>query len=243
MPARRRRSRRSLKRPWVGASIVVGLLAVALSVVVLLVVQRWQADAGAGAAGDEGAGGTNTGSPLAATLYFVTEDGRALTRHEADLPFGADLLARARAVIEQQLAPPPPPLLSPFPEDTSLLALYLASDGNVFVDLSEEVTTGHSGGSLDELFTVYALVNALTISVPEITAVQIMVEGREVDTLAGHVDLRQPLEPSLAWVVDPDAPDNPTETDAEEFAETAAADETAGEEVSDDAQPETDERT
>ena len=219
------------------ASVVVGLIAVALSVVVVLLVQRW-AGAGSASAGDGGAGGTNTGSALAATLYYVTEDGRALTRHEADLPFGADPLARARVVVEQQLAPPPPPLLSPFPEDTSLLALYLASDGNIFVDLSEEVTTGHSGGSLDELFTVYALVNALAISVPEIAAVQIMVEGREVDTLAGHVDLRQPLEPSLAWVLDPNAPDRPTDPDAGDPAE-----ETAGEEASDDSQPETDEHT
>ena len=64
------------------------------------------------------------------------------------------------------------------------------------------MSSGHSGGSLDELFTVYALVNALTASVPEVTAVQILVGGREADTLAGHVDLRQPLAPNLTWVVD-----------------------------------------
>ena len=34
------------------------------------------------------------------------------------------------------------------------------------------------------------------------TAVQILVDGREVDTLAGHIDLRQPLTPNLTWVVD-----------------------------------------
>ena len=46
--------------------------------------------------------------------------------------------------------------------------------------------------------------NALTTNVPEITAVQIMVEGQEVDTLAGHVDLRQPLESNIKWVMEPD---------------------------------------
>ena len=69
------------------------------------------------------------------------------------------------------------------------------------------MTREHRGGSLDELFTVYALVNAVTSNVPEVTAVQILIEGREVDTLAGHVDLRHPLERNMKWVSgQPDEP-------------------------------------
>ena len=203
------------QRTWVAAAALLGLLAAALGVTVFFAVQRWEAAAGAASAGDEGSAGSNSGALLTATLYYVTEDGRALTRHEAFVPFGTDPLTRARAVAEQQLTPPPEPLLSPFPEGTRLRALYLAEDGSLFVDLSEEVTTGHTGGSLDELFTVYALVNALTVSVPEVVAVQIMVEGREVDTLAGHVDLRQPLEPSLVWVLSEDELERAEEPDGE----------------------------
>ena len=33
-----------------------------------------------------------------------------------------------------------------------------------------------------------------------ISRVQILVDGKEVDTLAGHVDLRHPLEKNLKWV-------------------------------------------
>ena len=234
----RRLRRRWVRRPGVTAAAVVGLLAVTLGVVVVLVVQRWQAAAGAASAGDGSAGGSNSGSLLTATVYYVTEDGGALTRHETYVPFGADPLSRARAVVEQQLAPPPPPLLSPFPDDTRLRAIYLAADGNIFVDLTEEVTTEHSGGSLNELFTVYALVNALAVSVPEISAVQIMVEGREVDTLAGHVDLRQPLEPSLVWVLNPDASDGEADQDAD-----GPSEEPPGDEAGDDSRPERGDRT
>ena len=54
-------------------------------------------------------------------------------------------------------------------------------------------------GSLQELLTVYALVNAVTANLPVASRVQILVDGREVDTIAGHVDLRRPLaeDPSL----------------------------------------------
>jgi len=36
-------------------------------------------------------------------------------------------------------------------------------------------------------------------------SVQILVEGKEVDTLAGHVDLRHPLQKNLKWVKADDA--------------------------------------
>ena len=117
----------------------------------------------------------------------------------------ARLAARARIIIERQLADPPEPLASPFPDGTELRAVYVTPDGNAFVDLNIDVTREHGGGSLDELFTVYALVNALTTNVSEIRSVQILVEGREVDTLAGHIDLRHPLERNMKWVAQPNS--------------------------------------
>jgi hypothetical protein len=38
------------------------------------------------------------------------------------------------------------------------------------------------------------------VTLPAISRVQILVDGKEVDTLAGHVDLRHPLEKNLTWV-------------------------------------------
>jgi hypothetical protein len=68
------------------------------------------------------------------------------------------------------------------------------------VDLSGDVTAKHTGGTLDETLTVYAIVDALTVNLPAITRVQILVDGKEVDTLAGHIDLRRPLVRNLDLV-------------------------------------------
>ena len=140
-------------------------------------------------------------------LFYVAENGMSLVAAEQALPVSADddRLARARIIIERQLADPPEPLASPFPDGTELRAVYVTPDGNAFVDLNIDVTREHGGGSLDELFTVYALVNALTTNVSEIRSVQILVEGREVDTLAGHIDLRHPLERNMKWVAQPNS--------------------------------------
>ena len=140
-----------------------------------------------------------------ATLFYISDDGMQLVGFERRLERRAELSAQARVILEAQLAEPPAPLLSPIPLGTRLLALYLTERGDAFVDLSEEVTLGHSGGSLEELFTVYAIVNALTANLPAISAVQILINGREVDTLVGHVDLQRPLERNMQWVADPTA--------------------------------------
>ena len=66
--------------------------------------------------------------------------------------------------------------------------------GDAFVDLSREVVSAHPGGSLTELLTVYAIVNAVTANLPAVQRVQILVDGKEVDTIAGHVDVRRPLD-------------------------------------------------
>ena len=47
------------------------------------------------------------------------------------------------------------------------------------------------------MLTVYTLVDALTANLPAVTAVQMLVDGKEVETLAGHVDLRRPLAKNL----------------------------------------------
>lgn len=151
----------------------------------------------------------------AAVLFFVAEDGMALVEHEQQVEIEAadDSLTRARIILEHQLGAAPSPLESPFPAGTALRAVYLTPTGDAFVDLNREVTREHGGGSLDELFTVYALVNALTTNMPEVSAVQILIEGREVDTLAGHIDLRHPLQRNMKWVAGTRALDSEPTTD------------------------------
>jgi spore germination protein GerM len=145
---------------------------------------------------------------ITATLYYVSEDGVNLTPAQREVPFAANVAEQARAIVEAQLAPAPP-LVSAIPPDTKLREVFITERGEAFVDLSGDVSTKHPGGSLDEIFTVYTIVNALTVNLPAIKRVQILVDGKEVDTLAGHVDLRHPLAKSADWVAQFDAPNKP----------------------------------
>lgn len=180
--------------------IAAALVAVGLAVAATIVLDRAaRAPREAPVAGDPTAAG-GAPAPDTARLFYVAEDGTALIGRTVEAPAGGDAVERARTIAERQLAPPERPLISPFPAGTTLRAIYLTAEGDAFVDLSRHASAGHPGGSLDELFTVYALVNALVSNVQEIDAVQILIEGREVDTLAGHVDLRRPLGLARRWV-------------------------------------------
>jgi spore germination protein GerM len=137
---------------------------------------------------------------IKARLFYVSMDGTKLTGVDREVAYGEGFSAQAQEIITEQLTPPPAPYVSAIPPGTKLRAIYVSGKGEAFVDLSKEVSSAHPGGTDDELLTIYAIVNALTANLPAVTAVQLLVDGKEVDTLAGHIDLRQPLGKNLSLV-------------------------------------------
>jgi germination protein M len=84
------------------------------------------------------------------------------------------------------------------PEGTQVNEVYIADD-IVYIDLSEEIFKNHPGGSSGELMTVYSIVNTLT-EIPPIKGVQILVEGNEMESLVGHIDISMPLLRDEDWI-------------------------------------------
>ena len=131
---------------------------------------------------------------IIATLYYGTPDGQALAAVKREVPLGEGSREQGRQILESELDDAPAPYLSLIPRGTTLRAFYITDRGDAFVDLSAEASTLHAGGSTHELLTVYAIVNAVTANLTSVERVQILIDGRQADTLAGHVDLRRPFE-------------------------------------------------
>jgi hypothetical protein len=137
---------------------------------------------------------------IIATLYYATADGQALAAVKREVPLAEGARAQGREILESQLEPAPAPYLSVIPHGTMLRAFYVTDKGDAFVDLSPEVSTAHPGGSTNELLTVYAIVNAITTNLSSVQRVQILIGGMQVDTLAGHLDLRRPFQRDVSLV-------------------------------------------
>ncbi|MGM9539210.1 GerMN domain-containing protein [Anaerovibrio sp.] len=82
-------------------------------------------------------------------------------------------------------------LTTVFPKKTKLLKVSV-SGGVAKVDFDKNLTNGFVGGSTGEEMLVGSLVNTLT-EFPEIKKVQILIEGKEIDSLSGHLDLSRPV--------------------------------------------------
>jgi len=182
-------------------TVVVLALASAIAAA-FVVLPRWYAESGEPSAGPEPPAAPTT-PKIKARLFYLSEDGLLLVAVEREVPFGEGTLLQARRIVEAQLERPAAPLVTAIPEGTQLRAIYIDANGEAFVDLSREATSAHPGGALDEILTVYSIVNAVTTNLPAVRAVQILVDGHEVDTLAGHVDLRRPLPRGASWIQEP----------------------------------------
>jgi hypothetical protein len=123
--------------------------------------------------------------PFTATLYQPAE-GRLISG-AATVKRQPDVQLQAREIVAAVLAGAQSGVLM----ELRLRALYLDETGTAYADLSpaspaqKELKTSVEG----ELLAVYALVNSLTQNIPEVRQVRFLLDGREAQTLAGHIDL------------------------------------------------------
>lgn len=184
----------------------IGAAALSLFVLLFVVLPRYygrqpqRAPGMTAAAASAPAAPAPPGRKIKAHLYYVSEDGMRLTRVERDIPYGEGSVDQAREIVVAQVAAVVDPLVSAIPAGTVLRAVFVTDKGEAFVDLSKDIVTAHPGGTLNELLTVYTIVNVITDNLPAVTSVQLLVDGKEVETLAGHVDLRRPLTKNTAFV-------------------------------------------
>jgi len=133
-------------------------------------------------------------------LYFAGRNGNYLMAEQRVILHPDDPAGLADAIVKALIKGPQKGLLKTIPADTQLRALYITPDGTCYVDLSEAVRKDHPGGSKSELLTIYSIVNSLVLNVSEIERVQILIDGNEAPTLAGHIDLQLPVKANMLLI-------------------------------------------
>jgi hypothetical protein len=108
---------------------------------------------------------------------------------------------RAKQIIADLISGPDNPgSLRALPPATRLRQVYVLDSGVAYLDFSADLTEGMGGGSKEEILAVYSVVNSVAINIPEILRVGILVNGRTLATLNGHLDLRRPLSPDFSLI-------------------------------------------
>lgn len=140
---------------------------------------------------------------IAFGLYFATEDAAYLTEEKRELPKSEEVNNQIKLVVKELIKGPTSSNLSPtLPGETVLREVYL-EEGICFLDFGQELRDNHPGGSSGEELTIFSLVNTLTHNFSQIEKVQILIEGKEVETLVGHIDLSIPLREKKSLLAPP----------------------------------------
>lgn len=129
------------------------------------------------------------------TLYFGDDQAMEVLPERRAVEVPSDPSQRPplyTLVVQELLKGPTDPLLrKTLPPEAKLLSIQV-TDGLALVNFSKELQTKHWGGSAGEAMTLLSLVNSLT-ELPETQKVQILVEGKKIETLAGHFETMEPL--------------------------------------------------
>ncbi len=126
--------------------------------------------------------------PYDGFLYFSGPDRLSLTAEPILLSPGKQAQDLGRQIIHALIkGPSNPELRRLWPENTRLLAFYIADRGQAYVDL--DLPEIIMADTRQELLAIYSLVNSLTLNIPPIKQVKILVRGQDAATLAGHMDL------------------------------------------------------
>ncbi len=128
-----------------------------------------------------------TDEPLRLTMYYPAAG--TLAAESAGVGRQSDTLSQARETVSALLASQRV-AQAPLLKGLRLNALYIHSSGAAYVDLSAVGHEGEGKGSAwDELLAIYAVVNTLTQNFEDVKQVHFLVDGKEAQTLAGHIDI------------------------------------------------------
>ena len=133
------------------------------------------------------------------SLWFASRQEDALVLERRRVPPNQTLIDRVKASLQELIAGPNGSALRTLSDQVKIREVFIDDQGTAYVDFSEALSQTHPGGPWAEMLTLRSIMQTLVANVPEIKRVQILIEGREVETLAGHVDIRRPLD--TTWII------------------------------------------
>lgn len=125
-------------------------------------------------------------------VYYPDDSGMRLVEVEREV-LVSDKTDKYTAAVETLLEEPAEGNLTKiFPKNAKIRSVKVA-DGLATVDLDGNITKTFVGGSTGEEFLIGSVVDTLT-NFPEVKRVKFLIDGQEIETLSGHMDLSTPLE-------------------------------------------------
>ena len=139
----------------------------------------------------------STGTPRQVTLWVAHDDPGVLRVQAVSIELSGERQRKTQEILRALLAiytgKDSPHHLAP---GADVRNVYFVNPGLVVVDVNAALADGQTSGILPEELMVTSFVQTLSSNSPEISRVKFLVDGKERETLAGHVDFSSEFEVS-----------------------------------------------
>jgi len=136
-----------------------------------------------------------TDPPLTVKMFYPAASGETLLITEDQTIFKSGEVAnRVKQILDKlEQGPHGNTMIPSIPKEAKVQDLFISEQGTAFINFSNAIAANHPGGVMNELATIYSVVDSITYNLPEIKEVKILIGGVEKETLAGHCLLLLPL--------------------------------------------------
>jgi hypothetical protein len=126
-------------------------------------------------------------------LYFADANERFLVAEKRYVPKEENMESQAKEIVKALLDGSKTKLVNTFPEKVSVESVRIDDKSTAHVSFDKTLIQSHPGSSASEMITIYSLTNTLTRNVIGIKRVKLLVDGKEVESIKGHINARQPF--------------------------------------------------
>jgi hypothetical protein len=129
-------------------------------------------------------------------IYFSDPQEHFLMPEKRYVYIENDSAQQAREITKALLDGSKAGLVNTFPAGVGIRDVKVDNEGTAFINFNKNLTKLHPGGSTAEMATIYSLTNSVTENVTSIKQVKILVEGKELSSIKGHISTKKAFVPN-----------------------------------------------
>lgn len=131
------------------------------------------------------------------TLFFASLEGDGLVREGREIE-PCDEVSECLEDILEQIINGPVNDSAPVLPLTGMFNSVTLDGGTAKVDFAQELLDALPAGSNSELYAAYSVVNSICYNYPQVQQVVFTVDGKQKDTLKGHLDISSAIAPDFS---------------------------------------------
>ncbi len=130
-------------------------------------------------------------------IYYPSDGRLIIEERRIERSMNMGLRAEAEAVAGEYFKGPSNKEKTVIPAGVKLLGTYLGSDGVLYINLSDELRRNFKGDATAEYLILKGFYESIITNVREVHDIKIIVEGKEIESIGGHLFSLYPLKETL----------------------------------------------